>query len=40
MLLVAENEAGYFGVNHKPARPKPYQANVILVFYFSTFINS
>ena len=39
-LLVAENKTGYFGVNHKPARPKPYQANVILVFYFSTFINS
>ena len=27
-LLVADNKAGYFGVNHKPGNPKPYQAQV------------
>ena len=40
VLLVAENKAGYFGVNHKPARPKkPYQANVILVFYLLLYFH-
>ena len=27
-LLEADNKAGYFGVNHKPGHPKPYQARV------------
>ena len=27
-LLVAKNTTGYFGVHHKPGRPKPYQAQV------------
>merc|ERR1740124_164959 len=27
-LLVADNKAGYFGVHHKPGRPKPYLAQV------------
>eukprot|EP00964_Phaeocystis_antarctica_P084515 scaffold53237_cov64-Phaeocystis_antarctica.AAC.5 len=27
-LLEAENKTGYFGVYHKPSRPKPYQAQV------------
>jgi len=27
-LLVADNEAGYFGVHHLPGRPKPYLAQV------------
>ena len=27
-LLVAENKTGYFGVYHKPSRPKPYLAQV------------
>ena len=27
-LCVAENGTGYFGVHHKPGRPKPYQAQV------------
>ena len=27
-LLVADNKAGYFGVNHHPGRSKPYQAKV------------
>ena len=27
-LLKAENKTGYFGVNHKPGQPKPYQAKV------------
>ena len=27
-LRVAENSAGYFGVNHQPGRAKPYQAQV------------
>ena len=27
-LLVADNKAGYFGVHHKPGRPKPYEAGV------------
>ena len=25
-LRVADNKAGYFGVNHQPGRPKPYLA--------------
>ena len=25
---MAENKTGYFGVNHQPGRPKPYQARV------------
>ena len=28
-LLKADNKAGYFGVYHKPGRPKPYEAQVI-----------
>ena len=27
-LRVADNKAGYFGVNHQPGRPKPYLAGV------------
>eukprot|EP00964_Phaeocystis_antarctica_P049778 scaffold28833_cov54-Phaeocystis_antarctica.AAC.2 len=27
-LLVADNKAGYFGVHHRPARSKPYEARV------------
>ena len=27
-LLVAENTTGFFGVHHKPGRPKPFQAEV------------
>ena len=27
-LLVADNNAGYFGVNHQPGRSKPYEARV------------
>ena len=27
-LLVADNAAGYFGVNHQPGKSKPYQARV------------
>ena len=27
-LLVADNSTGYFGVLHRPGRPKPYQAQV------------
>ena len=27
-LLVADNKAGYFGVNHQPGYPKPYQAQL------------
>ena len=27
-LVVAENSTGYFGVAHRPGRPKPYQAGV------------
>ena len=27
-LLVAESKTGYFGVSHKPGRPKPYQVRV------------
>ena len=27
-LLRADNKAGYFGVKHKPGKPKPYQASV------------
>eukprot|EP00964_Phaeocystis_antarctica_P037307 scaffold21307_cov66-Phaeocystis_antarctica.AAC.3 len=27
-LLVADNTTGYFGVTHKPGKPKPYQARV------------
>ena len=27
-LRVTDNKAGYFGVHHKPGRPKPYQAQV------------
>ena len=27
-LLVADNKTGYFGVGHKPGRPKPYQVQV------------
>ena len=38
VLLVAENKAGYFGVNHKPARPKvalPGECHFsVLLFYF------
>eukprot|EP00964_Phaeocystis_antarctica_P121242 scaffold84926_cov82-Phaeocystis_antarctica.AAC.1 len=28
MLRVAENKTGYFGVNHQPGQPKPYQAKL------------
>jgi hypothetical protein len=28
MLVVAENATGYFGVYHRPGKPKPYQAEV------------
>ena len=28
MLRVADNTTGYYGVYHKPSRPKPYQARV------------
>ena len=27
-LLVSDNKAGYFGVNHRPGMPKPYQARM------------
>ena len=27
-LLKADNKTGYFGVNHRPGRPKPYTAQV------------
>ena len=27
-LLEADNKAGYFGVTHKPSKPKPYLARV------------
>ena len=27
-LVVADNKTGYFGVYHRPGRPKPYQAQV------------
>ena len=27
-LLVADNSAGYYGVSHRPGRPKPYNAHV------------
>ena len=27
-LRVTDNKAGYFGVHHKPGRPKPFQAEV------------
>ena len=27
-LLVADNKAGYFGVNHQPGRSKPYEARL------------
>ena len=27
-LLVADNKAGYFGVNHHSSKPKPYEARV------------
>ena len=27
-LLVADSTAGYYGVQHKPGRPKPYLAQV------------
>ena len=27
-LLKSDNKAGYFGVNHRPGKPKPYQALV------------
>ena len=27
-LLVADNKAGYYGVYHKPGKPKPYQVQV------------
>ena len=27
-LLKADNKTGYFGVSHKPGRPKPYEARV------------
>ena len=41
-LLVADNEAGYFGVYHQPGKPKPYQARVtrggkeVSLGYFAT----
>ena len=41
-LLVANNKTGYFGVNHKPAQSKPYQARVwrggkmVSLGYFAT----
>ena len=28
MLVVAETTTGYFGVAHRPGRPKPYQAHL------------
>ena len=39
-LLKADNKAGYFGVNHKPGKPKPYEAQVTRVgksVYLGTF---
>ena len=27
-LLVADNKAGYFGVEHRPGKPKPYRARL------------
>ena len=41
-LLVADNTAGYYGVGHKPGKPKPYQARVrrggkqVQLGYFAT----
>ena len=41
-LLVADNKTGYFGVHHKPDKPKPYQAQVwrggknVSLGYFAT----
>ena len=41
-LLEAENSTGYFGVSHKPGRPKPYHAQVtrggkkVSMGYFAT----
>jgi len=28
VCMMADNSSGYFGVNLKPGRPKPYQARV------------
>eukprot|EP00964_Phaeocystis_antarctica_P117624 scaffold81429_cov59-Phaeocystis_antarctica.AAC.4 len=42
MLRVADNKTGYFGVSHRPGKPKPYQARVwrggkqVSLGYFAT----